>query len=71
MGPFVVTAHISEVAYRLDLKDQFTHIHLVFYMSLLCRFVASGYGIKPPEPIEVKDTKEYMIEHLSAYQHGC
>ena len=56
MCPFVVTAHIGEVAYRLDLKDRFTRIHPVFYVSSLRRFVAGGNGIKPPEPIEVEDT---------------
>ena len=56
MGLFLVTACIGEVAYHLDLKGRFTHIHPVFHISLLCRFVASGYGIEPPEPIEVEDT---------------
>ena len=56
MGLFVVTTHIGKVAYRLDLKGRFTHIHPVFHVSLLCRFVAGGNGIKPPEPIEVEGT---------------
>ena len=56
MGPFVVTACIGEIAYCLDLMDWFTHVHPVFHVSLLHRFVAVGYGIEPPEPIEVKDT---------------
>ena len=56
MGPFLVTARIGEVAYCLDLKGQFTRIHPVFHVSLLCRFVAGGDRIEPPEPIEVEDT---------------
>ena len=56
MGPFLVTARIGEVAYCLDLKGRFTHIHPVFHVSLLCRFVASSDGIEPPEAIEVKET---------------
>ena len=51
MGPFLVTAHISEVAYSLDLKGPFTCVHLIFHMSLLRRFVAIGDRIEPPEPI--------------------
>ena len=50
------TARIGEVAYNLDLKGQFKHIHPVFYVSLLHRFVAGSDGIKPPEPFEVEDT---------------
>ena len=56
MGLFLVTAHIGEVAYHLDLKGRFTRIHLVFHVSLLRRFVASGDRIEAPEPIEVEDT---------------
>ena len=29
MGPFLITAHIGEVAYHLDLKDRFTRVHPV------------------------------------------
>ena len=32
--------------------------------------MAGGDGIEPPEPIEVKDTQEYVVEPLLAYQHG-
>ena len=56
MGPFLVTARIGQVAYRLDLKGQFTRVHPVFHVSLLRRFVAGGDGVEPPEPIEVEDT---------------
>ena len=56
VGPFLVTARISDVAYHLDLKGWFTHVHPIFHVSLLRRFVDSGDGIEPPEPIEVKDT---------------
>ena len=56
MGPFLVTARIGEVAYHLDLKGQFTCVHPIFHVSLLCRFVAGSNGIEHPAPIEVKDT---------------
>ena len=56
MGPFIVTARIGEVAYRLDYKGQFTRVHPVFYVSLLRMFVAGSDWIRPPEPIEVNDT---------------
>ena len=53
MGLFLVTARISEVAYYLDLKGWFTHVHPVFHMSLLRTFVACGDRIELLEPIEV------------------
>ena len=56
MGLFLVTARIGEVAYHVDLMGWFTCVHSIFHVSLLRRFVASGNGIEPPEPIEVEDT---------------
>ena len=56
VGLFIITAHINEVAYHPDLKGRFIHVHPVFHVSLLCRFVASSNGIEPLELIEVKDT---------------
>ena len=56
MGPFLITACIGEVTYRLDLKGRFTRVHPIFYVSLLRRFVAGSDGIEPLEPIEVEDT---------------
>ena len=56
IGRFLVKTRIGEVAYHLDLKGWFTCVHPVFHVSLLRRFVASSYGIKPTEPIEVEDT---------------
>ena len=56
MGPSIVTARIGEVAYHLDLKGWFKHIHPVFYVGLLRRFVVDGDRIGPPEPIELEDT---------------
>ena len=56
MGVFLITARIGEVAYHLYLKGQFTRVHPIFHVSLLPRFVASGNGIEPPEPVEVNGT---------------
>ena len=71
VGLFVVTAHIGKVAYYLDLKGWFAHVHPVFHVNLLRRFVASGNRIKPPGPIEVEDTWEYVVDRLLAHQCGC
>ena len=42
MGPFLVIACIGEVAYHLNLKGRFTHVHPVFYVRLLRRFTAGS-----------------------------
>ena len=71
MGPLLVTAHIGEVAYCLDLEARFIRVYPVFHVSLLRRFVVGSNGIEPPEPIEVEDTWEYVMERLLAHRHGC
>ena len=68
VGLFV--ALIGEVAYHLDLKGQFTRFQPFFHVSLLRRFVGSGDGIEPPEPIEVKETYEYIVAYLLVHQFG-
>ena len=70
VGPFLVTARIGEVSYHLNLKIWSTHVHPVFHVSLLRRFLASGNGIEPPEPIEVKNTYNYIVERLLVHQCG-
>ena len=67
VGLFVVSARIGEVAYCLDLKGWFTHIHPVFHVSLPHRFIAGSDRIEPSEAIEVGDTQEYMVECLLAH----
>ena len=56
MDLFLVTAHIGEVAYCLDLKGHFTGVCHFFHVSLLRRFIAGGNGIDPLDPNEAKDT---------------
>ena len=56
MGPFIVTAGVSDLAYHLDLVGQFSHVHSMFHASLLRRLVISGHRVAHPEYIDVKDT---------------
>ena len=70
MGPFVITAPIADVAGWLDFVSHFSHVCLVLYMSLLCKFVVSEDVVVTPEPIEVKDTLGYMVEFLLQYRRG-
>ena len=43
-------------------------LHLVFHVSLLCRYEPSGDGVKPPPPIVVDEEEEYEVEALLAHR---
>ena len=54
VGPFEILERVGEVAYRLALPPQMSHIHNVFHVSLL-----RGYNYNPIHVID------YLLEQLS------
>ena len=55
MGQFAFTGYTGDEAYHLDLVGQFSRIHPVFYLNLLCRFVCGRDGVATPDPIDIED----------------
>ena len=39
VGPFEIVARIGEVAYRVELPPQYAHIHNVFHVSMLRKYI--------------------------------
>ncbi|CAN6680817.1 unnamed protein product [Malus baccata var. baccata] len=65
IGPFQVLERVCEVAYRLALLPELSHIHPVFHVSSLRRYHSDHSQIISYEPIQVKDnltSEEYPIE---------
>lgn len=50
-SPYKVTAMINEVTYRLELSAT-THIHDVFHVGLLKKFIGTPPGSPSPLPID-------------------
>ena len=68
MGPFTLVALVGPVAVCLMLTGKLRGLHLVFYISLLCRYETSGDGVKPPPPIVVDEEEEYEVKALLSHQ---
>ena len=62
VDPFVITEHIDETAYRLDLSSHaaLCGVHNVFHVSLLCDWQNNGVHADVP-PIEIEREAEYKV----------
>ena len=67
-GPFAVVALVGPVAVCLALTGKLQGLHLVFHISLLCRYKPSGDGVKPQPPIKMDEKEEYEVEALLAHR---
>jgi hypothetical protein len=63
LGPFLVTAKVGKVAYKLSLP-QSMKCHPVFHVSLLKAYRTDGRVQPPPPPIEVDGELEYEVEQI-------
>lgn len=76
IGPFEVTERIGLVAYRLKLPPEMAHIHDVFHVSMLKRFLPDpkhviSYSTKSfhsdltyeEQPVKILDYKEKFLRH--------
>ena len=70
--PFVVTEHICETVYRVDLQGKVLDgIHDVFHVLLLCPYLSYGLSTEVP-PVELDGELEYEIAAIKGHlvSHG-
>ena len=59
IGPFEIVYGIGPMAYRLDLPEEFSRVHNVFHISMLCKYIPdSSHVLETPE-IELRDDLSY------------
>ena len=59
IGPFEIVDGIGPVAYILDLPKEFSRVHNVFHISMLCKYIPdSSHVLETPE-IELRDDLSY------------
>ncbi|GAV60946.1 Chromo domain-containing protein [Cephalotus follicularis] len=59
IGPFEILERIGEVAYKLVLPPDLSHIHNVFHISLLRKYMANPSHVLRTEPIQVRQDLSY------------
>eukprot|EP00257_Ricinus_communis_P017775 XP_015576297.1 uncharacterized protein LOC107261454 [Ricinus communis] len=59
MGPFEIIDRIREVAYKLDLLPNFLHVHPVFHISILRKYVSDPLHVLQPQYVEVSEDLTY------------
>ena len=47
---------------HLALTRKLGGLHLVFHVSLLCRYEPGGDGVEPPPPIVMDEEEEYEVQ---------
>ncbi|GAV59945.1 Chromo domain-containing protein [Cephalotus follicularis] len=59
VGPFEILERIGEVTYRLALPQSLSHVHTVFHVSLLRKYMANPSHVLRAEPIQVHEDLSY------------
>ncbi len=62
IGPFQILARVGNVAYQLELPQELGHIHDVFHVSLLKKYVPSSKQIEMPASVPVAPNLSYEEE---------
>ena len=69
VSPFVMTQHIGETAYRLDLSSYAAlhGVHNVFHVLLFCDWHDNGVHTDVP-PIEIDGEAEYKVSGIKGHR---
>ncbi|XP_057985315.1 uncharacterized protein LOC131170274, partial [Hevea brasiliensis] len=59
VGPFEILERIGAVAYRLALSPGFAHVHPVFHISMLRKYVPDPSHILQPQTMQIRNDMSY------------
>ncbi|GAV79356.1 hypothetical protein CFOL_v3_22821 [Cephalotus follicularis] len=69
IGPYEILERIGEVAYRLALPPSLSHVHNVFHVSLLRKYMANPFHVLRAEPIQVHEDLSYDEQPMEILDH--
>ncbi|XP_019058908.1 PREDICTED: uncharacterized protein LOC109116984 [Tarenaya hassleriana] len=64
VGPYPVIAKVGVVAYRLELPPELGHIHDVFHVSMLRKYIADPSHVLRPQEIELTSDVRILDQPL-------
>ncbi|XP_048229059.1 uncharacterized protein LOC125369832 [Ricinus communis] len=59
VGPFEIIGRIGDVAYKLDLPPNFSHVHPVFHISMLRKYISDPSHVLQPQNVGVGEDLTY------------
>ncbi|GJU16347.1 hypothetical protein Tco_1144313 [Tanacetum coccineum] len=62
VGPFKVLAKVGDIAYRLELPQELSRVHLTFHVSNLKKCYADKPLAMPLEGVHIDDTLQFVEE---------
>ncbi len=62
IGPFEILERIGAIAYHLALPPGFAHVHPVFHISMLRKYVPDPSPILQPQTIQFRDDISYEVQ---------
>ena len=65
IGPFKIIEMIGLVAYRLELPSELSHIHNVFHVLMLKKYVSNPSHILEALPFELNEDLSFEIQPVS------
>ena len=70
IGPFRIIERIGPVAYRLELPTELSHIHNVFHVSMLKKYVPDSSHILEASPIELNEDLFFEVQPVGIVDQG-
>nr|GEU88327.1 putative reverse transcriptase domain-containing protein [Tanacetum cinerariifolium] len=67
--PFKISARVGTIAYRLELSEQLSRVHSMFYVSKLMKFMADEPLAIPQDEIQVDDKLNFIEEPVEIMDH--
>jgi len=61
---------LREVAYQLQLPDELSIVHNVFYVSQLCKYIPDPSHVIKPEPLQLIEDLTYEKQPMKNLDHS-
>ena len=70
IGPFRIVERIGPVAYHLELQSKLSHIHNVFHVSMLRKYVSDPSHVLEALPFELDEDLTFKVQPVGIVDQG-
>ncbi|XP_057984523.1 uncharacterized protein LOC131169325 [Hevea brasiliensis] len=65
IGPFGITDKVVAVAHRLELSPNFSHVHLMFYISMFRKYVSNPSHVLQQDTVELNENLTFEEQSVA------